>query len=355
LRKLAPQAAKTKTSILVKAKKPAKNDEIADSDDGRNTTTRNGTPAKSQPSALAEASPSDDSSSDSDSEPETKLKSAKGEQKVRANGVQPTTTASSATSSTSDSESDSEEDGGDEDSSSEDEEPKKALAEKTTAAATAEEDSSDNNSGSESDSESETEPATKQRPAKPANGTSITTTSETSSSEESDDEETTTKQQPAAPIQGQSAASDSDDDSSEDADVSMHIADRQQSRQAAVPDFIAPDFVLRKGDDGSNGQDVARICNQATSQGKQVWYFTVPANVPISVVQNMEFPMNQSQTGGVFSHEGQDYGISMDSMAPKSSIQILIPSADGSRYQSGTTPAPNSRVMFTRRLTKCCL
>lgn len=109
------------------------------------------------------------------------------------------------------------------------------------------------------------------------------------------------------------------------------------SGSLSAPQFISPDFVLRKGEDGANGQDVARVCNEANLVGKQLWYFTVPANVPISVVQNMEIPMDRAQHGdSVISHDGQDYGISFDAMVPKSAVQIMIPSANGSQYQTGT-------------------
>ncbi|RDA89498.1 hypothetical protein CP533_6807 [Ophiocordyceps camponoti-saundersi (nom. inval.)] len=119
-------------------------------------------------------------------------------------------------------------------------------------------------------------------------------------------------------------------------DESIHIDDRQNENHVAPQNMIAPDFVLRKSNEGALGEDVARICNQAQSDGKQFWYFTLPSNVPISVVQNLEIPMDTSQRGEhVFSHAGYDYGISFERMAPKSSIQILIPTVDGSQYEAG--------------------
>ncbi|KAK2683342.1 hypothetical protein RAB80_001288 [Fusarium oxysporum f. sp. vasinfectum] len=131
-------------------------------------------------------------------------------------------------------------------------------------------------------------------------------------------------------------------------DESMHIEDREG--QLALPNFIAPDFVLRKGDDGTNGRDVAEICNKANLEGKQFWYFTVPSNVPISVVQNLEIPMNQSQsTDKLFSHNGEDYGVSFESIAPKGNIQIMIPS-DRPRYQPATKQI--DQVMQVKKITQ---
>lgn len=305
----------------------SKNEEIADSDDERkasaktiaNVSKKEGAPVK----AAANAS-SDSSTSSSDSE------SDEGDAKVKTNGADASSSSSSSGSSDSASESESEDEGA-----------KKAKAKKV---ATADESSSGSDT-SESESESEPETPSKNKSKAKAIVSQITTattsaTSATSSSGESEGE--SEDEQVARPVakvskkQAASASSSESEDSDEEmADESMHIVDRQEKRQHAVPNFIAPDFVLRKGDDGASGHDVAEICNQANLDGKQFWYFTVPSNVPISVIQNLEIPMDQSQQSDrLFSHEGEDYGVSFESIAPKGNIQILIPSSDGSQYRS---------------------
>ncbi|KAK9441384.1 RNA polymerase I, subunit RPA34.5 [Metarhizium brunneum] len=321
----------SKTSNTATPKKPAKRDEIADSDDERRSTAKNVTSAKSKRPVQSGAPSSDDTSSESESESGSgaELKSVKGEQKVRANGGPLKTEAPSSSGSTSGS--DEEEEEGDE-SSSDDEPDKKATATKLKGSTSSYQESSDSASDDESDDESE--PAVSKKPKAAitsTNGTSTATTSETSSSDEGTDDEDQTAVQ-AKPVATRKSVPDepsddaSEDSSEEDADVSMHIADRQHDPRATVPDFIAPDFILRKSDGGTNGQDVA-------------------------LVQNMEIPMNQSQSGdSVFSHDGEDYGISMDSMTPKSSIQILIPSSDGTRYQSASRPI--DQVMQVKKITQ---
>lgn len=331
LRKLAPQSAKASNAT---SKKRSKDEEIADSDDERKAAANKAASgSKSQPVTHGDSS-EDASSSQSESESE----SEESEGKVRANGVPFKSPATSGNTSTSTSAPDSEdEDGQNESNSGEDEAP-----EKNTTRPEAKKESSE--SDSDEDDASNPKPAAASKTVyKSVNGTAINNSSHTSSSEEDSDGE----EENVAPVKSnktaeQSSSAQSDGSVSEipddgDADESMHITDRNQGSQVvAPPNFIAPDFVLRKSDDGAHGQDVAQVCNEANLQGKQVWYFTVPANVPISVVQNMEIPMAQSNRADrVFSHDGEDYGISFDSMVPKSSIQILIPSADGARYQSG--------------------
>ncbi|PHH90550.1 hypothetical protein CDD83_3312 [Cordyceps sp. RAO-2017] len=318
LKKLTGRASQPKSTPVPSSRRP-KDDEIADSDVERKTSASK---AASTKSIKAEA---DDTSSGAESDSATSQESA--------NGVQEQESSSNSSDSGSESSSENESD-------SDDEAVDKAVKKSES---TSESETSD----SESDSESEDDKAQ----AKPA--TNGQTTSSTSDSQSSDSEESEAEKgkRAEATMKARHALARGDKDSShEAADESIHMDDRQIEGQVA-PNFIAPDFVLRKSADDAQGQDVARICNQANLDGKQFWYFTVPSNVPISVVQNLEIPMDQAQRGEkVFSHAGQDYGISFDSITPKSSIQILIPSADGSQYQAA--PRRPDQVMQVRRITQ---
>ncbi|POR32028.1 Uncharacterized protein TPAR_07760 [Tolypocladium paradoxum] len=331
LRKLAPLASNATAAV---SKRRSKDDEIADSDVERNASAKQAAPAEKSVPIKPEPESSDDSSSDSDSND--------GEKNVKTDGVPikkaPSTTSSS--SSSSDSESDDERD------SDSDSAEKPAVVKKSQAAS--EPGTSDSASGEESDEESD--PKVTTNPAVNGNATTSTSSSEGSDSEESDVSDGKAAK-PAQKDDDDSSASDSEESSNENADESIHIEDRVHGGQFTLPNFISPDFVLRKGDDGANGQDVARIFNQANMQGKQFWYFTVPSNVPISVVQNLEIPMDQAQRSErVFSHAGEDYGVFFNSMAPKSSIEILIPSADSTQYQRA--PRQLDQVMHVRRITQ---
>ncbi|KAF5617561.1 SRP40-suppressor of mutant AC40 of RNA polymerase I and III [Fusarium sp. NRRL 52700] len=313
----------TKTASAT-LRRRSKNDEIADSDAERNaskksTVVKKPAPAKSKPQ----------SSSDSSSEDE----SDDGKTKAKTNGTAPAK-ASESTSSSSESESDSDSDEEDDNA------PKSSTKKQEDSAST---------SDSSSEDESEGEADAKAKLA--LNGKAATTTdSENEDSEsESEDEEQDVKTaaKPVAPGPD-SSSSEEDDSDDEMVDESMHIEDREG--QLAIPNFIAPDFVLRKGDDGTNGRDVAEICNKANLEGKQFWYFTVPSNVPISVVQNLEIPMNQPQsTDKLFSHNGEDYGVSFESIAPKGNIQIMIPS-DRPQYQPATRQI--DQVMQVKKITR---
>lgn len=318
-------------------KRRGKVDEIADSDIERTASAKRAA-AKKEQLAKKESSTSE-TSSDSSSESE----SEQDEPKAKANGAVAAPQAAAGEESSSSSSEDESEDGDEESDGEEEEEPKaepkpaakqaatpaKPAATNGTAKAAAA--AADSSSSSEESSEDEDEPAkpqpTKAQPTKAQSTKAQATKAQTA-------KVTSAKAQPAKEVTEESSSDSEDSDAQ--ADESMGLSDRETETQVAVPNFIAPDFTLRKGDDGANGQDVARICNEANLQGKQFWYFTVPSNVPVSVIENIEIPMDRSQLGSrVFSHDGQDYGVSFDTISTRSSIQILIPSSSDSNYQPG--------------------
>ncbi|RDA83963.1 hypothetical protein CP532_6899 [Ophiocordyceps camponoti-leonardi (nom. inval.)] len=286
------------------AKTPAKEEEIADSDAGRRTLTQKATPAKI---IKFEIKSSDNGSGESSSESESAVKA--------------TTDSDSSSESESDDDSDA------------------ASKASTKSQAKAVKPNEIPKSGKENVVVVE-EPR--------VNGKDIPSSSSSEAAEK---------------------ASDHVESDREMVDESIHIDDRQGANHVAPPTLIAPDFMLRRSNEGAHGEDVARICNQARMDGKQFWYFTLPSKIPVSVVQNLEIPMDSSERGEhVFSHAGNDYGISFDRMTPKSSIQILIPTVDGSQYQAGKfelnyvlqTAIPTNRriaqqpveqVMQVRRIT----
>jgi hypothetical protein len=376
----------TKSSATPTPKRRNRDEEIADSDVERTASAKKYAAAKKEKLLKKEES-SSESSSDSSSESE------ESEPKAKTNGASAKSAAAAQDSSSSSSEEESEDDSSDEDETS------KAVAKMLTipaalkgAKGAAKENTKDAAKENTKAASKENTKATAKESTKPIakKDDSISSSEEDSSEEESseeessDDEEESTKPEVTKPVpatpkatkpvattpktlkpvpatpkatdpdairkalkdssmdtesesESESEAEASEAEESDDqADESMQIADRDMDKQLGVPKFITPDFTLRKGDDGANGQDVARICNEANLQGKQVWYFTVPSNVPISVIQNMEVPMDRSQFGGpVFSHDGQDYGATFDTITPRSSIQILIPSSGDSNYHSG--------------------
>lgn len=110
-----------------------------------------------------------------------------------------------------------------------------------------------------------------------------------------------------------------------------------------VPEFVAPDFHLRKLDGSFNAADVANFFSKAQLEGKQVWYITAPASLPVTVVQDLTIPMDQAQKGlPVLSHNGEDYRMAFDNPAASSSFRLLIPNKNGDEYSLRMPPFSSS-------------
>ena len=206
--------------------------------------------------------------------------------------------------------------------------------------------SGESESGSESDSESEEEPA---KPVKPAPAVNAAVKGKTapvvngkpskakvavaasSSSSDEDDESSGSDASESGSASSESDGEESDEESSPQKKVTQRVEPKK-----ANTGFQSQDFSLRKADNRSIEQEIKKICSTANLQGKQLWYFTMPSDIPISVVENMEVPLHQTNSDKtLISHAGQDYNMAVDSVVHKGSIQILIPSADGTKYQNG--------------------
>lgn len=100
-----------------------------------------------------------------------------------------------------------------------------------------------------------------------------------------------------------------------------------------VPEFVAPDFHLRKLEGDSSAADVAKFFSKAQLEGKQVWYITAPASLPVTVVQDLSIPVNSAEEGRpVLSHNGEDYRMIFDDPSASSTYRLLIPNKKGNEY-----------------------
>lgn len=96
------------------------------------------------------------------------------------------------------------------------------------------------------------------------------------------------------------------------------------------------DFMLRKAASDNPGKEVADFLSKSNLEGKQVWYFTAPASLPISVIKDMEIDLAKAQSGGaILNHSGDAYGLDLEPYVTSSQIQLLIPSKGGETYSSG--------------------
>lgn len=95
-------------------------------------------------------------------------------------------------------------------------------------------------------------------------------------------------------------------------------------------------FTIRKANSSNPGKEVADFLSTAQLEGKQVWYFTAPASLPITVLQELEIDLADAQSGrAILQHGGDAYGIDLETQAVNSQVQLLIPTKAGNQYHGG--------------------
>jgi hypothetical protein len=69
-------------------------------------------------------------------------------------------------------------------------------------------------------------------------------------------------------------------------------------------------------------------------EGKQIWYITAPASVPISSIQEMSLA-NIQNGNVVLSHNDNDYGIVQDSSADVRYTKVMVTTGAEDEYRTG--------------------
>ncbi|KAI1087155.1 DNA-directed RNA polymerase I subunit RPA34.5-domain-containing protein [Rostrohypoxylon terebratum] len=215
----------------------------------------------------------------------------------------------------------------DSDSSSQSSIPAGNSAQKPTTTKEASKSGAEEDSGSESESSSE---------------------GETEEEEEEEEEEVTSAKQSAdvdssSDDDGESSSSGDDEESTHEAMDIDHgnktVVNGNATTQSSTSEVSRPawidnsSFTLRKASSDNPAKDIADFFKNTNLEGKQVWYFTAPASLPITVLKDMEIDLSKATTGeALLNHNGDNYGLDIESHATSTQIQLLIPSQGGDKY-----------------------
>ncbi|KAI0165145.1 DNA-directed RNA polymerase I subunit RPA34.5-domain-containing protein [Hypoxylon sp. FL1284] len=107
-----------------------------------------------------------------------------------------------------------------------------------------------------------------------------------------------------------------------------------QVAHASLPRWLnSSNFTVRKALSDNPAKEVNEFLSKTNLEGKQVWYFTAPASLPITVLRDMEIDLSKAVTGdALLQHEGDEYGMILESEATNTQMQLLIPSPAGDNY-----------------------
>jgi len=92
---------------------------------------------------------------------------------------------------------------------------------------------------------------------------------------------------------------------------------------------------------------VAHMFKKSSLEGKEVWYFTAPASLPISSIEQVSLRDARSSKAMV-THDGNEYGFIPDSADDKTYTKIMVPHGSGG-YRIGE--AVSHKTSFSIKLT----
>lgn len=92
--------------------------------------------------------------------------------------------------------------------------------------------------------------------------------------------------------------------------------------------------MIRKASSENPDKEIVDYLSKSNLEGKQVWYFTAPASLPITVLKDMEIDLSKAQSGGpLLQHAGDAYGIDLEPYTTSTQIQLVIPGKVGDQYK----------------------
>ena len=86
----------------------------------------------------------------------------------------------------------------------------------------------------------------------------------------------------------------------------------------------------------------SQMFEKSNLKGKQIWYFTAPASVPISSIESMSL-LDVKAGEPVLKHKNDDYGFMQDSAEDKTYTKIMVPSSSDNGYKTCRSPHHMSR------------
>lgn len=83
----------------------------------------------------------------------------------------------------------------------------------------------------------------------------------------------------------------------------------------------------------TDAADIARIFTKANLEGKQLWYFTAPASLSLTVETKFDIPIDRAEKDmPILSHNGNDYSMEFGDSVVSNTIKILVPNKTGEKY-----------------------
>jgi hypothetical protein len=119
--------------------------------------------------------------------------------------------------------------------------------------------------------------------------------------------------------------------------VSSHMEDEVPTRSdkpRAIPIYNPPSGFTILSESTNGKQNIAEIFSRSNLAGKQLWYITAPASVPISAVKQVSL-QNVQLGKPALAFGGREYGFVQDQVGEGGFTKVLIPEGNSDAYRIG--------------------
>jgi hypothetical protein len=79
---------------------------------------------------------------------------------------------------------------------------------------------------------------------------------------------------------------------------------------------------------------ISQILNNSNLEGKEIWYITAPAAVPLSSLEDLSLQAIQERKQ-ILSYNGDDYAFVPDSSESNASTKVMVPNSSNDGYRTG--------------------
>jgi len=208
--------------------------------------------------------------------------------------------------------------------------------------------SSEDGSASEED-ESESVPTPKNKTAEAV--VEERTISSDSGTESSSDSKSESEDDSESDINSENNSSKIVDDRLDDEQVTPRRASTAKRKEIhtsvlrpAQP--FDPPLGFKEVAEVSLSTEIGNLFQPSNLSGKQIWYITAPADVPVSI--DKVDSNNLAEAKALISHEGQEYTLVNESSSSHSITSIMIPDREG----YGTIPSTIAKVMHVQQVAR---
>lgn len=83
-----------------------------------------------------------------------------------------------------------------------------------------------------------------------------------------------------------------------------------------------------------DAQGLSKLLKSSNLQGKEIWYITAPASVPLSSIEELSL-LNIKERKEILSHNGDEYSFVQDTSEAKEYTKVMVPNTAGDGYRTG--------------------